>query len=76
MPDDNRLDWEVYNLVAEVRRRVRAANATKLAAHLEQEPAWVAALPKAEAQFARSLLKATRQMVAPARPRSRSRRTL
>lgn len=79
-------DWEILNLLREVRRRARSASASALAARRE-EPRWVSALPAPEAKIARTVLEATREMAlraadplgeltapAEARPRRTSRR--
>lgn len=79
-------DWEILNLLREVRRRARSASASSLAAKRE-EPRWVSALPAAEAKIARTVLEATREMAlraadplgeltahAEARPKKASRR--
>lgn len=55
-------DWELLNLLREVRRRARSANAGRYLAQLSEEPRWVAALPKAEARIARTMLEATREL--------------
>ena len=52
-------DWEILNLLREVRRRARSAS--YLSARRE-EPRWVSALPAAEAKIARTVLEATREM--------------
>ncbi len=52
-------DWEILNLLREVRRRARSASS--LAARRE-EPRWVSALPAPEAKIARTVLEATREM--------------
>jgi hypothetical protein len=51
-------DWEILNLLREVRRRARSASASSL----REEPRWVSALPAAEAKIARTVLEATREM--------------
>jgi len=54
-------DWEILNLLREVRRRARSASASSLASRRE-EPRWVSALPAAEAKIARTVIEATREM--------------
>jgi hypothetical protein len=60
--DQTEPDWEILNLLREVRRRARSASARSYLARLSEEPRWVAALPPAEARFARTMLEATREM--------------
>jgi hypothetical protein len=54
-------EWEILNLLREVRRRARASSGAYLA-RLQVEPRWVSALPEAEARIARTMLEATREM--------------
>ncbi len=56
MADLREADWELFNLLTEFRRRVRALRPEALAA----EPQWISALPSEDAQIARSMLAATR----------------
>jgi hypothetical protein len=60
--DQTEPDWEILNLLREVRRRAKSASARSYLARLSEEPRWVAALPPAEARFARTMLEATREM--------------
>jgi hypothetical protein len=59
-------DWEILNLLREVRRRIRAGNAARMVEQLAEEPRWVTALPEAEAKVARTMLAATRELAAKA----------
>jgi hypothetical protein len=80
-------EWEILNLLREVRRRAKSASVSSYLAGLREEPRWVSALPAAEAKIARTMLEATREMAmraadplgeltehAEARPRKASRR--
>lgn len=60
--DTTEPDWEILNLLREVRRRARSASASSSLAGLREEPRWVSALPAAEAKIARTVLEATREM--------------
>ena len=60
--DPTEPDWEILNLLREVRRRARSAGAGSSLAGLREEPRWVSALPAAEAKIARTMLEATREM--------------
>ena len=51
-------DWEILNLLREVRRRARSAGASSL----REEPRWVSALPAPEAKIARTVIEVTREM--------------
>lgn len=53
-------DWELFNLLTEFRRRVRALKLETLSA----EPPWIAALPVEDALIARTMLAATRAWAA------------
>lgn len=55
-------DWEIFDLLREVRRRVRARQVLSALKALTVEPQWIAALPKSEANATRTLLKATRRL--------------
>lgn len=60
--DQTEPDWEILNLLREVRRRVRSSGAQGYLARLNEEPRWLSALPPAEARFARTMLEATREV--------------
>lgn len=60
--DPTEPDWEILNLLREVRRRAKSASASSYLAGLREEPRWVSALPAAEAKIARTVLEATREM--------------
>ena len=60
--DPTEPDWEILNLLREVRRRAKSAGASSYLAGLREEPRWVSALPAAEAKIARTVLEATREM--------------
>jgi len=63
LPEDpTESEWEILNLLREVRRRARSASAGAYLARLKEEPRWVSALPAAEARIARTVLEATREM--------------
>lgn len=55
-------EWEILDLLREVRRRAKSASARQYLARLNGEPRWVSALPAAEAKIARTVLEATREM--------------
>ena len=55
-------EWEILNLLREVRRRARSSSASAYLARMREEPRWVSALPAAEAKIARTMLEATREM--------------
>jgi hypothetical protein len=55
-------DWEILNLLREVRKRARASGGQTFLARLHEEPRWLSALPATEARLARTMLEATREM--------------
>jgi hypothetical protein len=61
--DTTEPDWEILNLLREVRRRARSASASSYLSGRREEPRWVSALPEPEAKIARTVLEATREMV-------------